>query len=218
MGWSDCVVDNIKPGGKGGTGGDAFGSDGNPGQGFDGSNKGSSNGVFIWGGTGNGGNGGDGVEPGTGGPGGTNAVTSMGPLDDEGGFEPGSDGSECNKSLTSSISVQSDPDDHEYTLNLTSVTGLVLELQPDNGLRVTGSPPWVNLEGFVVFSAILQAWTFNVQGTYFDRVFTLTGTLTRSRTMSPRGSSPERTPASPHRRVRRRRTRSHRRCPEEGRS
>ena len=178
MGWSDCVVGNIKAGGKGGPGGDAFGSDGNPGQGFDGSNKGTSNGVFIWGGTGDGGNGGDGEAPGTGGPGGNNAITSMGPLDDEGSFEDGSPGAECQKPLISVISVQSDPDFHEYTLNQTSVTGLVLEFSPDNGLSVTGSPPWVNLTGSVVFTAILDAWTFNVQGTWMGWTFTLTGTLT----------------------------------------
>ena len=59
--------------------------------------------------------------------GGNNAITSTGPLDDEGSFEDGSPGSECNKPLTSAISVQSDPDYHEFTLNQTSVTGLVLE-------------------------------------------------------------------------------------------
>ena len=177
-GWDDCVVGNIKAGGKGGAGGDGFGSDGNAGQGFDGSNMGTSKGVLIWAGTGNGGWGGDGVEPGTGGPGGTNGVTSMGPLQDEGSFEPGPDGSECDKPLTSTISVISDPDSHEMILNLTSVGTLVLELLPGNDLRVTGSTPWVDLDGFVVFSAILQAWTFNVQGTSEGRTYTLTGELT----------------------------------------
>jgi hypothetical protein len=60
---------------------------------------------------------------------------------------------------------------------------------PDNGLRVTGSPPWVNVTGSVVFTAILDAWTVNVQGTWMGWTFTLTGTLTGTPTPNEEGKA-----------------------------
>jgi len=166
-GFNDCLVGGIQPGGNGGKGGDASGGDGAPGQGFDGSNKGSSNGVFLAGSIGSGGAGGDGVMPGALGAGGMDGIVAMGMRDEDGvPFEDGIDGNPCNKGpLDTAISLMSDPDGHEDYIALLGLSTLTLVQLPNGAVQITGSPPWVNLTGTIIFVAALNAWEIRVTGT-----------------------------------------------------
>ncbi len=166
-GFDDCLVGDIKPGGNGGKGGDGNGGDGAPGQGFDGSNKGASNGVFLFGGTGEGGNGGDGVMPGAKGVGGTDAIVAMGMRSDDGPvFEDGADGNPCDKGpLDTGISLMSAPDGHDHYIGLLGLGTLTLRQLPNGAVEITGSPPWVNLTGTIIFVAALNAWEIIASGT-----------------------------------------------------
>ncbi|GMR13982.1 MAG: hypothetical protein BMS9Abin29_2209 [Gemmatimonadota bacterium] len=166
-GFNDCLVGDIQPGGNGGKGGDASGGDGAPGRGFDGSNKGSSNGVFLAGSIGSGGDGGDGVMPGSLGAAGMDGIVAMGMRDQDGvPFEDGIDGNPCDKGpLDTAISLMSDPDGHEDYIALLGLGNLTLVQLPNGDVKITGSPPWVNMTGTIIFVAALNAWEIIVTGT-----------------------------------------------------
>jgi len=141
-GWSTCTTGYFDNGGRGGDGGEIFGG---AGLGRD-----AVQGPTIIEDAGNGGVSGDGVEePTMGGPKGTdNLSSSASTTTRTNSFQEGEEGKLCTFVFDVTITVTSDPNDHETHIELTTVTMISAQILPDGKIKFTSADGiWIETNG-----------------------------------------------------------------------